>query len=134
MPLAPTLAREFAAVEQQTRVYPYPALLIDEAGRKFQEDGLIMVDSTFLEIFSFGMIQGDPATALDDPFSLVVTTTMANRLFGRADPVGKVVQMRALGNIFNEAMRHRAWPHCLSGCSPSDINQLEPPGQIRPLA
>ena len=97
MPLAPTLAREFAAVEQQTRVYPYPALLVNEAGRKFQEDGLMMVDSTFLEIFSFGMIQGDPTTALDDPFSLVVTTTMANRLFGRADRLARSFRCEPVG-------------------------------------
>ncbi len=94
MSLAPTLAHEFPAVEKRSRIYPYPALLVDDTGRKHQEDGLMMVDSTFLEMFSFGMVVGDPTTALDAPFSLVITETTANRIFGRVNPIGKVVEMR----------------------------------------
>lgn len=47
--------------------------------------------SSFFELFSFELLQGNPATALAAPNSMVITQKMARKLFGEADPMGQVV-------------------------------------------
>jgi ABC-type antimicrobial peptide transport system permease subunit len=52
------------------------------------------VSDEFLEIFQFEMIQGDPASALDDPRSIVLTQSTAKALFGEENPLGRTVQVK----------------------------------------
>jgi putative ABC transport system permease protein len=52
-------------------------------------------DSEALSVFTFPFIAGDPATALKDPFSIVLTETAAKKLFGNADPIGKVISYKS---------------------------------------
>ena len=46
-------------------------------------------DSSIFEVFSFDFIQGDPASALRDPNSVVLSESIARRIFGDVDPIGK---------------------------------------------
>jgi len=48
---------------------------------------------SFFETFGFPLEQGDPATALTAPYSLVLTKATAERLFGKETPMGKTVEM-----------------------------------------
>lgn len=58
-------------------------------GEKVFREGLQICDSTMFEMYGFKLIHGDPATALDGPFSLVITDEKANKYFGKTDVVGK---------------------------------------------
>jgi len=49
------------------------------------------VDSAFLQMFDFRMLQGDRATALQKPNSAVLTSSAARKLFGSEDPIGRRV-------------------------------------------
>jgi putative ABC transport system permease protein len=49
-------------------------------------------DPSFFEVFSFQMISGNPQTALSKPFSIVLTQSVANKLFRDQDPIGRVVE------------------------------------------
>lgn len=46
-------------------------------------------DSTVFDVFTFPFIQGDPASALRDPYSVVLTEHTAREIFGSKDPVGE---------------------------------------------
>jgi putative ABC transport system permease protein len=46
----------------------------------------------FFDVFSFPLLKGVAATALKQPHSLVLTETTATKLFGNADPMGKVIK------------------------------------------
>lgn len=59
----------------------------------------LFVDSTFLSMFEFGMVYGDPGTALDEPMTAVLTRSASERLFGDANPVNKVVKLDNRSNI-----------------------------------
>jgi putative ABC transport system permease protein len=50
-------------------------------------------DSTVFDVFTFPFIQGDPKTALRDPFSVVLTEGTARKIFGSKDPVGEVIEI-----------------------------------------
>lgn len=58
----------------------------DEAGF---ENRFYFADTTFFSFFSFEIVDGDPRTALRDPFSVVISESAARRLFGTEDPVGR---------------------------------------------
>ncbi len=49
-------------------------------------------DESFFKVFSFPMLKGDPATALKEPYSLILTQKTAKKLFGDAEALGKVVK------------------------------------------
>ncbi len=50
------------------------------------------VDSAFLKVFTFPMLKGNPATALSEPYSLVLTASTAKKIFGVKDPVGQTLE------------------------------------------
>ena len=56
----------------------------------------LWADASFFRIFTFPLLKGDPATALKEPYSLVLTEKTAKKLFGEADPLGKFVRFDTL--------------------------------------
>jgi putative ABC transport system permease protein len=57
---------------------------------------MVAAESSLLEIFDFPFLAGDPANALRDPNSVVLTRDAATRLFGRTDVVGRTVTLQNL--------------------------------------
>ncbi|MEO9805299.1 MAG: ABC transporter permease [Reichenbachiella sp.] len=53
----------------------------------------------FLEIFSFPLKAGHDATALANPFSIVLTEKTATRLFGHTDVLGKGLEIKEKGTF-----------------------------------
>jgi putative ABC transport system permease protein len=52
-----------------------------------------LVDDEIFKVFNFDFIAGDPKMALTNPFSLILTESIAKKLFGDDNPMGKMVQM-----------------------------------------
>jgi putative ABC transport system permease protein len=48
-------------------------------------------DPSFFEVFSFPMISGNPRTALSQPFSIVLTKSVAEKLYRDENPIGKIL-------------------------------------------
>lgn len=48
---------------------------------------------SFLSIFTFPLLKGDPLTALKEPYSLVITQKQAQKLFGPIDPLNQLVRL-----------------------------------------
>lgn len=57
------------------------------------EDNLIMADSVFLDVFTFPLQRGNPATALSQPYTVVLTPAIAVKYFGNEDPIGQTLQV-----------------------------------------
>jgi len=56
----------------------------------------LWADASFFRVFTFPLLEGDSATALKDPYSLVLTEKMAKKLFSDVDPLGKTVHIDTL--------------------------------------
>jgi len=97
--LAPALLNELPEIKSCVRTHGFGEAFVSyhsPAGKEvsFEEKDILIVDSTFLDFFSFNVVRGDPTTALDKPSSLVITETIAERYFGReTDPVGKTIHL-----------------------------------------
>ncbi|MDH4197157.1 MAG: ABC transporter permease, partial [Candidatus Aminicenantes bacterium] len=61
------------------------------AERRFTES-VALADASFLEMFSFPLIQGDPAAALADPRSIVLSEDMARKYFPGGEASGKTLR------------------------------------------
>jgi putative ABC transport system permease protein len=91
-PWGPAMVEEFPEVLKAVRIKPPDSRWVIEHGeKKFPEKGLYFVDPTFFEIFDVKMIAGDPETALDAPYSMVITEEMAEKYFGEENPIGKII-------------------------------------------
>ncbi len=87
--LGTTLVDEYVDVADMTRFYTRSRLLT------YEEQKINMAtafaDPGFLTMFSFPLLQGDVHTALNDPYSIVLTQEAAKKLFGNDSPMGKTV-------------------------------------------
>lgn len=91
--LSPALKEEYPEVANSVRFCNGPhSLYLTYGDKKFREEAEA-VDSSLLEMFSFPLKQGDPATALSDPYSLVMSERMALKYFRNEDPLGKVIRV-----------------------------------------
>ncbi len=87
LPLAEAIRTEFPEITNLTSMEEHEVLLGNEQ-HHYLENGL-WVDLKFFDVFSFQFLQGNPATALSHPESIVLTRSLAFKLFGNDDPVGK---------------------------------------------
>ncbi|MEI9908404.1 MAG: FtsX-like permease family protein [Bacteroidota bacterium] len=58
-----------------------------------------IVDSSFLEVFTFPFVKGNAATALNDVSSIVLTEKLSQSIFGDEDPVGKILKLDNADNF-----------------------------------
>jgi putative ABC transport system permease protein len=51
------------------------------------------VDPAFFEMFTFPLIAGNTRTVLEDPYSIVISEPLAQKMFGQSDPIGKILKL-----------------------------------------
>jgi putative ABC transport system permease protein len=91
-PMGPRMLKDFPEVENYVRFLKW-SLLGQRNGNSYYEPDCYLADSTVFDIFSFNLINGDKKTALREPYSIVLTESMAKKYFGNEDPVGQTLKM-----------------------------------------
>lgn len=92
IPLAPTLKDEYPEIEEYVRFVPAGTLYFKYENKEFREDSLLFCDSTVFRVFTFPLQTGDPSKALNRPYTMVISGSLANRYFGKSNPIGKTIQ------------------------------------------
>jgi putative ABC transport system permease protein len=64
-------------------------------GDKHFRESLQVGDSTFISTYGFKLLHGDAVTALNDPFSLVITKDRAIKYFGKTDVIGQTLSIES---------------------------------------
>lgn len=97
---APLMAEEIQAfvpeIEKITRLRPMENMIIEDRSDtnniiKHEVSDIFFVDSTIFGILDIKIINGNKETALKSPGSLVLTESLARKIFGNDDPVGHVL-------------------------------------------
>jgi putative ABC transport system permease protein len=91
--MGPTMIKDFPEVVNAVRFWDSGNTLFSSGDRRFFESGLLYADHSILDVFSFELVHGDPATALEAPYTIVVTPEIARKYFGRDDPLGEILKM-----------------------------------------
>jgi putative ABC transport system permease protein len=92
-PLAKVLKEECPEVREAVRYEPASGLLLSYGEKQFTNDAVGLADAHFFDIFSFPFTQGNPATALVENYSIVLSEKMAQKYFGNEDPIGKTLTL-----------------------------------------
>lgn len=85
--LAPALLQDFPEVQKAVR-FAAGSREVTHRGLRFYER-VFFADSEVFDMFDFPLIKGDPQTALDDPYALLISERMSDKYFPSEDPVGK---------------------------------------------
>ena len=90
-PVAPHLRDKFPEIEAVTR------MLVRGMWASNEEHGfntrVCITDAEMFDIFTLPMVVGDPKTGLNDPHTAFLSQTLAHKLFGEEDPIGKTVNI-----------------------------------------
>lgn len=73
--------------------------IISYKGKKIPDTKILYADSALLDMFSLGLIEGDARKALVNPYSIVITQSMAKRYFGNEEAFGKMMQLADTVNL-----------------------------------
>src|SRR5258706_4204164 len=65
----------------------------------------LWADASFFNVFTFPLVQGNPANALKEPYSIVLTETSARKLFGNLDALGRSVKFDTVDYVVRGVMR-----------------------------
>lgn len=90
--LASALQSDIPEIETTTRVN-WADNYLTRFGDKTIMMKASMVDSTFLNVFSFPVLKGDKQNALMNPSSVVLTASTAAKLFGTDNPIGQTLEL-----------------------------------------
>ncbi len=92
IPFGPTVRDRYPEVEKAVRFIGMGRVLYKKGDRKFYEEEIFATDSAVFEVFSYDFIDGDPATALHNPNSIVLTRDLAIKYFGSEHSVGESLE------------------------------------------
>lgn len=92
-PSGPEWMQKIPEIKEQTRYFRLPRTLFRYNDKVFFESSVVAADSGILRMFTFPMISGDPMTALGSPNSIVLTEKLANKYFGKENPIGKALTL-----------------------------------------
>ncbi|MEM1405732.1 MAG: ABC transporter permease [Bacteroidota bacterium] len=80
--VGPLLQESFPEVTSFLRIKNPGKILVKSSSLISQEHQIFYADSTFFDLFTFPLLEGDPQTALTEPNSIVISASLAQKYFG----------------------------------------------------
>ncbi len=92
-PVAAGLKERFPEVLETTRLTNSGIPVFRVEDKAFSEERVFYADSTVFKVFTLPLVDGDPSRALVQPYSVVLSESMALKYFGTTDILGRVLNM-----------------------------------------
>jgi putative ABC transport system permease protein len=97
--VASVFKRTFPEVESAVKMTEY-SRVIHYGNKLIDEKNFMYADSTFFNIFSFKLLQGNIHSALSSSYDVVLTKSTAKKYFGNENPIGKTLQVDNDSNLY----------------------------------
>jgi putative ABC transport system permease protein len=91
-PPGPVFIEDYPEVKNAVRFRHRERTYVEYEDKIFFEEGIFWADASVFDVFSFPFVIGDSKTALENPFTAVITESTALKYFGKVDPIGKVLR------------------------------------------
>jgi putative ABC transport system permease protein len=92
-PMEPTLKKDFPEVEEAVRFGGRERTLFKQGNNNYYETKIFYTDSNVFKVFTANFLEGNPVNALNEPNSIVISKTLAEKYFGKNTPaVGKTLR------------------------------------------
>jgi putative ABC transport system permease protein len=94
VPLGAAMLSEFPEVEDYLRMKRiYGAKTLTYNNQAYSEDNIIEADSSFFNFFTIPVLRGDPGNLLNAPRKIVLSASVAKKIFGNESPVDKILKI-----------------------------------------
>ncbi|NUO82443.1 ABC transporter permease, partial [candidate division KSB1 bacterium] len=111
-PMAEALKQDYPEVENAVRLYMNDCI-VRYGEKQFLEERVLLADQSLFDMFDYRLSAGDLRTALREPYSLVLTQSLAEKYFGAENPLGKTMTLYLLDPSGNGA------PYKITGVMPN---------------
>jgi len=92
--MGPTFYEEIPEIEKCCRFdFARNRLMWSDPENKYLEGSIMYADSTFFEVFTIDLLEGDPITCLDEPNTILISESKLEQYFPEGDPIGKSIAM-----------------------------------------
>ena len=91
-PMAKALKDDYAEVKNTVRMRLREEI-VTHNNQQILQPGILLTDPSFFDVFSYSISRGNVATALTEPYSVILTTSTAKKYFGETDPMGQTLMM-----------------------------------------
>jgi len=92
-PLGPAVEESVPEIEESVRILRRHNVPVQVENRDFKEKKMFFAEQEILEVFSVPLLRGDPRTALQAPFTVIIDETLAQKYFGDTNPYGKLIRL-----------------------------------------
>jgi putative ABC transport system permease protein len=92
-PFGPAVEESIPEIEESVRILRRHNVPVQVEDRDFKEKNMFFAEQEILEIFSVPLVRGDPKTALEAPFTVIIDETLARKYFGDENPYGKIIRL-----------------------------------------
>ena len=86
------LPSEFPEIKKMTRLLNSGTTPLKYKEKLINEPDVYFADENLFDVFTLDVVKGNPKTALQDPFSVMMTEETAKKYFGNEDPINKVLR------------------------------------------
>ena len=98
-PLAIAARDQVSEIEEYVRLYNLWNTVFKYGDQKYGIEDAFLADSNFFEIFDFEFITGNKASALAAPHNVVISNSLANRIFGTTDVIGQPLNLAGVMDL-----------------------------------
>ncbi|MFC1493476.1 ABC transporter permease, partial [candidate division KSB1 bacterium] len=92
-PTGEALVKDYPEVLNACRFQFNGRMNVNYADIQFEAESVFYADNSVFKIFDYQIIKGDKDTALERPYTVVITESLAEKYFGDEDPTGKMIKL-----------------------------------------
>jgi putative ABC transport system permease protein len=96
--VGPSIIKDLPEIDAVATFEKPDERIIEIDDKKFKEDKIMNVSASFFDVFGFDLIEGNPATVLIEPNTVVLTADIAQKYFGNKNPINQTFKIN--GQIF----------------------------------
>ncbi|WP_018618107.1 ABC transporter permease [Spirosoma luteum] len=85
--------KAFGEVEDYVKVLKRRPLMAEYDEKSLKVERVFIASESFFRIFSYPLLSGNPNTVLSEPNTVALSESVARRLFGRENPMGKTIRI-----------------------------------------
>lgn len=92
-PFGPAVEESVPEIEESVRILRLHDVPVRVEDRDFKEEKMFFAEQEILEVFTVPLVRGNPKTALEAPFTVIIDETLARKYFGDENPYGKIIRL-----------------------------------------
>ena len=98
----PTLKEAFPEIKKFVRLSHITDVTFKYNNSLINDEKGALADPSYFDVFNYPLLKGDISTALKEPYTILLTESLAKKIFGDEDPIGKSLEVLFRGKTLFE--------------------------------